>query len=156
MRKLLLTLGTLTLLVVVAAGAGIGLLIYKGSGLDSESRAYVDSAVPAILGTWSKQALLDRATPELRANATQADLASLFDWASRLGPFVAYEVASGDANMSFVAGSGSTTSAHYAARVLFRDGSATIYIMLLKRDGNWRINGFHIEPVVAPGTGGKA
>jgi hypothetical protein len=156
MRKLLTAIGALTMIIILAAGTGLGVLIYKGNGLDRESKTYVDTAIPAIVGTWSKQALLDRATPELRATATPQDLASLFDWASKLGPFVAYEGASGDANMQFMAGSGSAVSAHYAARVRFRDGTAIIYIMLLKRDGDWRINGFHIEPALTQGTDGKA
>ncbi|MGD0429942.1 MAG: hypothetical protein ABSA58_02515 [Acetobacteraceae bacterium] len=146
MRKFLVALGAMTLAVVVAAGIGVGILIYKGKSLDRESKAYVDSAVPAIVTVWSKDALLDRATPELRANARPEDLRSLFDWASRLGPFVAYEGATGDSNMSFMPGGNSTVSARYAAKVRFRDGTATIRIVLLKRDGNWLINSFHIEP----------
>ena len=69
MRKFLVALGAMTLAVVVAAGIGVGILIYKGKSLDRESKAYVDSAVPAIVTVWSKYALLDQATPELRANA---------------------------------------------------------------------------------------
>jgi hypothetical protein len=146
MRKFLVALGAATLFVVVAAGIGVGILIFKGKSLDRESQAYVDSAVPAIVAAWSKDALLTRATPELRANARPEDLRSLFDWASRLGPFMAYEGAVGDSHMSFLLGGNSTVSARYAAKVRFRDGTATIRIVLLKRDGNWMINSFHIEP----------
>jgi hypothetical protein len=146
MRKFLVALGAMTLFIVVAAGLGVGILIYKGKGLDRESKAYVDSAVPAIVAVWSKEALLDRATPELRANARPEDLRSLFDWASRLGPFVAYDGAMGDSNMSFMLGGSGTVSARYVAKVRFRDGTATIRIVLVKRDGKWLINSFHIEP----------
>jgi hypothetical protein len=59
---------------------------------------------------------------------------------------VAYEGATGDSNMSFMPGGNSTVSARYAAKVRFRDGTATIRIVLLKRDGNWLINSFHVEP----------
>jgi hypothetical protein len=146
MRKFLVALGAMTLVVVVTAGIGVGVLVYKGKSLDRESQAYVDSAVPAIVAVWSKDALLARATPELRANARPEYLRSLFDRASRLGPFEAYEGAVGDSNISFMLGGGGTVSARYAAKVRFRDGTATIRIVLLKRDGNWMINGFHIEP----------
>jgi hypothetical protein len=149
MRKFLAALGAVTLVIVVAMGIGAGVLIYQGNNLDRESQAYVDTAVPAILAIWSKDALLDRATPELRANAKPEDLRSLFDWASRLGPFEAYEGATGDSNMSFMFGGGSIISARYAAKVKFRNGTATIRIVLLKRDGNWMINGFRIESALA-------
>jgi len=65
-RKFLYVLGSLTLVVIVGAGIGLGVAFYKGHELDAESKAFVDSAIPAITATWSKQQLLDRATPELR------------------------------------------------------------------------------------------
>jgi hypothetical protein len=68
MRKFLYVLGALTLIVIVAAGIGGGVFFYQGHALDAESKAFVDSAVHAIAATWSKQQLLDRATPELREN----------------------------------------------------------------------------------------
>ena len=62
-----------------------------------------------------------------------------------LGPFVEYEGATGQANMSYMTGSGSTVSASYIAKVKFKDGIATMRILLVKRDGEWMINGFHVD-----------
>jgi len=149
MRKFLTALGAATLFIVVAVGVGRSVLIYQGNNLDRESQAYVDTAVPAILAIWSKDALLDRATPELRASARPEDFKSLFGWASRLGPFEAYQGATGDSSMSFVFGEGSVITARYVAKVRFRNGTATIRVVLLKRDGNWMINGFRIESALA-------
>jgi hypothetical protein len=149
MRKFLTALGAATLFIVVAVGIGRAVLIYQSNNLDRESQAYVDAAVPAILAIWSKDELLDRATPELRASARPEDFRSLFGWASRLGPFEAYEGATGDSNMSFMFGGGSVVTARYAAKVRFRNGTATIRVVLLKRDGNWMINGFRIESALA-------
>jgi len=62
-RRFLLILGALTLAIIVVAGIGAGLLIYKGNSLDAESKAFVDTAVPAIAANWNKEQLLDRMTP---------------------------------------------------------------------------------------------
>lgn len=111
MRKFLLILGALTLVIIVAAGIGFGMLALKGNALDAESKAFIDSAVPAIAASWSKEQLLDRATPELRSSVKPEELRVLFDAVSQLGTFLDYEGATGDANMSYMAGSGSTVSA---------------------------------------------
>jgi hypothetical protein len=155
MRKFLLILGALTLVVIVAAGIGVGIVAYKGNALDAESKAFVDGAVPAIAANWSKEQLLDRATPELRDSVKPEELRSLFDAVSQLGPLVEYEGAAGDANMSYMAGSGSTVSASYVAKAKFKDGVATIQITLVKRDGRWMISGFHVDTSLsgAPGRG---
>ena len=135
MRRFLLILGALTLAIIVVAGIGAGLLIYKGNSLDAESKAFVDTAVPAIAANWNKEQLLDRMTPELRANVRPEDLQALFNTISQLGSLVEYQGATGEANMSYLAGSGSSVSASYVAKVRCKSGTATIQIAILKHDG---------------------
>ena len=147
-KKLLYTLGTLTLTAIVAAGIGLAVLLYRGHALDAESKAFVDRAVPAVASTWSKQQLLDRATPELRESIKAEELTALFDALSRLGPLVQYEGATGEATMSYIIGSSSTVSASYVAKARFQNGSATFRILLLKRDGHWMIHNFHVDSAV--------
>ena len=79
MRKFLYFLGAFTLVAIVVAGIGVGVLVHNGNMLDAESKAFVDSAVPAISAKWSKQELLDRATAELRQAATPDQLSTFFD-----------------------------------------------------------------------------
>ena len=145
MRRLLYWLGAATLAIIVMAGTGLGVFVYRGITLDASSRAYVDSAVPAIAADWDRQQLLERITPELRAEITPATLRVVFDMGSRLGPMVAYQGARGAANMSYVTGSGGSVSAAYVAKVKCRDGNATIRIALLERDGRWMISGFYVD-----------
>jgi len=148
MRRFLYILGALTLIVVVLAGTGLAVFLYKGHALDAESKAFVDTALPAIAATWSKQQLLDRATPELRESLKPDQLNALFDALSRLGPLVEYEGATGEATMSYMIGSGSTVSASYVAKARFQNGSATFRILLMRRDGHWMIHNFHVDSVV--------
>lgn len=155
MRKVLYILGALTLIFIVVAGAGIGVVVYKGNTLDKESRAFVDGAVPAIAGTWSQQELLDRATPELRETARLAQLGMVFETLSQLGPLVGYDGATGDASMSYMSGSGGTVAASYVAKARFRNGNATFHIGLVKRDGHWMIQTFHVDPGSRSGVGAE-
>jgi len=126
-RKFLYTLGAITLLIIVVASIGMGALVYRGNALDAESKAFVDSAVTTLATSWSNEQLLERATPELRASVKPEQLKSVADAFSRLGPLLKYQGATGQANMSYIAGSGSSVSASYVATTGFRDGTATMW-----------------------------
>ena len=156
MRRFLSLLGALTLIAVVAVGIGVVVLVYKGNALDSESKAFVDSAVPAIVANWSKAQLLDRASPELRHSLEPGQLTALFDKLSRLGPLVEYEGAKGQSTISYFTGSGGSISAFYVAKARFKNGSATFRILLTKRPGRWTIQGFHVDPAPSGQTGKAA
>jgi hypothetical protein len=145
-RKFLYVLGAVTLAVIVAAGLGLGVAFYKGHALDAESKTFVDDAIPAIAGTWSKEQLIDRSTMELRESIKPDELNALFDRLSQLGPLVEYQGATGQATMSYLSGSGSTVSASYDAKARFQNGSAAFRILLMKRDGHWLIHNFHVDP----------
>jgi hypothetical protein len=149
MRRFLLVLGTLTLVFIVVAVIGIGVLFYKGSALDAESKAFVDRAVPAIVGKWDKNQLLELASPELQQKVRPDELNALFTSLSRLGHLVEYVGATGDARMSYNLGSGGTLTASYLARARFENGAAMIRLNLIKRDGDWMINYFYVD--TAPG-----
>ena len=145
MRKFLYILGALTLTMLVVIGVGVGVLFYSGSALDTESKAFVDSAVPAITANWSEDQLLDRSTPELRNSIKPGELKSLFAAFARIGPLVEYQGAMGEANMFYAVGAGSTVSASYVAKARFQNGDAIFRIALLKRDGHWLIQNFHVD-----------
>ncbi len=68
-------------------------------------------------------------------DSAQVGLSALFDRLSQLDPLIEYEGATGEAAMSYIAGSGSTESASYVAKARFQNGSATFRIVLMKRDG---------------------
>src|SRR5258706_8303341 len=145
MRRFLYVLGILALFAIIAAGVGLGVMLYNGRMLDAESKAFVDSAVPAIAASRSSEQLIERATPELRENAKPDDLRALFDTLSRFGPLVEYQGATGEAAMSYIAGSGSKVSASYVANARFQNVSATFRLVLIKRNGHWMIHNFKVD-----------
>lgn len=152
MKKFLMVFGAIALVGVLAIGGMIGWAAYRGSALDSESKAFVDAAVPAIAKNWNKQKLLDRAAPELKAKATPEQLTLIFDTLAKLGPTVEYEGAKGDAVMSYGTDAGSGISATYEAKARFQNGGVILRIGLVKRDGRWMILNFHADPAPAQGT----
>ena len=153
MRRFLYIMGALALMLVATAVIGLGIFFYTGRSLDAESHAFVDTALPAITTGWSKQQLLDRATPELREKLKPGQLEAFFDDArSRLGALVEYQGATGGSVKSYIIGSGTTVSATYVAKARFQNGTATFRLVLMKRDGRWLIHNFRAEPTLGDGT----
>jgi hypothetical protein len=143
MKKVLIVLGSIFLVLVVLAIIGIGIAAYKGTALDKESKAYVDSAVPAIVTGWNKQQLVSRASPEFMQAVKDDELDKLFGMFHRLGNFKSYDGAKGDSNMT-VSNKGKVVSAAYIANATFDTGPATIKISLIKH-ADWQILGFHVD-----------
>jgi hypothetical protein len=152
-RKFLYILGALALIAILASGVGLGMVLYKGHALDAESKAFVDSAIPAIAAGWNKQQFLDRAAPELRERVKPEELNALFNHFAPLGPLVEYEGATGEATMSYMTGAGGTVSAFYVAKARCQNGSVALRIRLLKRDGRWMIRDFRVDSVPGSQTG---
>jgi hypothetical protein len=146
MKKVLIILASLCLVAVVLAIAGVAFVVSKGRAFDRESKAYVDSAVPAIVSGWDKQQLLSRASPEFRQAVTDEDLEKLYNMFRRLGTLKSYDGSQGESNMS-VTNRGKVISASYLARATFDTGPAEIKIALIKHD-EWQIMGFRIDSKV--------
>jgi hypothetical protein len=146
MRKILYGLGLVSLVLVAILIGGIAVIAYKGNKLDAESKGFVDTAVPAISANWSSKALLERASPEFVQSVSADQLKAAFDQFSTLGRLTRYEGSQGEANMAFQPGPGSSISASYTAKARFENGEAVFRIALVKRDGDWLIRGFNIEP----------
>jgi hypothetical protein len=146
MRKVVLTLafgatGFLLLCVAMFAYAA-----WKLVGLDAEARAYAHSAVQVITAHWDSRELRSRATQDLMSKVSDQKLSAMFVWFSSLGKPVHDRGCQGNASVykSMVGHPGSTTG-HYDCSVTFQGGDATIDLFLVKQDGKWLINGFHVN-----------
>lgn len=152
MKKRLLIILSIAGAVVAVAGIAAGLIAYNGAKLDRESKAYTDTAIPAIAAQWDIYRLMQDASPELLAaieksqGAGKISLGDLFKlFSERLGKLKRYDGANGQATMRYEPGKGKTVSAEYKARGVFEKGAATIDVGLLKRDGAWKIASFHVN-----------
>lgn len=148
MKKFFIVLGSIFLAVLVLGAIGIGYIAYRGNALDKESKAYADSAIPAIVTTWSEKELLDRASPEFKQASTIDQLDRLFRMFATLGRLQKCEPAQGQSLMSATTQSGKTISAQYTAKATFEKGEATIKLGLIKHGDQWQILGFYVDSPV--------
>jgi len=142
-----LSLCALGLLIVLAAGTGIGMLVYKVHALNAQSKAFVGNAVPAIAASWNEEQLLSRATPELRDQIMSEDLPTLSALSTHLGQFAEYLGATGEVSWVSLAGFGGSISATYVAKASFVNGITTFRLTLVRLDGRWMISEFHLDAV---------
>jgi hypothetical protein len=151
MKKFFIILGSIFLAIIVLGAIGIAFVAIRGNALDKESKTYADSAIPAIVSTWSEKELLDRASPEFKQAVAIDQLDRLFRWFSGLGQLQKCEPAQGQALMSATTQTGKRTSAEYTAKATFQKGEATIKLGLIKHGDQWQILGFHVDsPALAP------
>ncbi len=151
MKKVLIVLGSIFLVIVVLAVIGIAFVAVRGGALDKESKAYADSAILAIVTTWSERALLDRASPEFKQAVTIDQLDRLFRWVSSLGRLQKCEPAEGHSLMSATTQTGKMISAQYTAKASFEKGEATITLGLIKHGDQWQILRFDVHsPQLVP------
>jgi hypothetical protein len=145
MKKSLVTLGLVFLGLLAVAVIGIAIMAWKGTELDKESKAYVDTAVPAIVTSWDQQQLMDRACTQLTQATTPNDLDRLFAWFRTLGRLKSYQGCQGQAKIAVTSGTGKTISAHYTAKASFENGYAAIEVNLVKAGDLWKIAGFRVN-----------
>lgn len=145
MKKFLVVVGAIALVALVFIVALVAVVTVKGRGLDEESKRYADNTIVAIVSNWNERALLDEASPEFikACPATCTDM--LFNQAGKLGTLAHYLGSSGQANINFLIGMGTSITATYIARATFAHGAATMKLDIVKRDGRWRILGFFVH-----------
>ncbi len=146
MKRTITLLGCVFLALVVVLASVFGALVLNGKRLDKESRAYADSAVPAIAADWSVDELRKRASQEFDSAVDYDEIADYFDTLHQLGAFVSYQGSSGESTISISFRYGLEITADYAASVDFEDGSAEIQILLIKQDNLWQILDFKVTP----------
>ena len=151
MKKFFIVLGSIFLAIIVLGAIGIAFVAIRGTALDKESKAYADSAIPAIVSGWSEKELLDRASPELKKAVTIDQLDRLFRWVGGLGVLQKCDPAEGHSMMSATTQTGKVISAQYTAKTTFQKGEATIKLGLIKHGDQWQILSFYVDsPALAP------
>ena len=146
MKRLLSLVGALFLMLVLAIGGFAAYAMHRGEELDSSSKAYVEANVPAIASTWSKPALLKRASSQLlrviRSHPGRID--RMFRRLSLLGPMQGFGHVQGESNVSYHLPDGRSITAVYAARAVFAHGEADIKVRLILQAGKWRFLNFYV------------
>jgi hypothetical protein len=151
MKKFLAVLGIIFLVMIVLGAIGIGFIAVRGNALDKESRAYADTAIPAVVNGWSEQELLARASPEFKQAVTQDKLDQLFHRFTSLGRLQKCDPAQGQAGITVTPQTGKVISGQYAAKAKFEKGDANIKLILIKHGDQWQIASFYVDsPALLP------
>jgi hypothetical protein len=147
MKKFLIIIGSGFLVLVFLIACFIGYAVYQGQGLDASSKAYVEANILPIISTWSKDALLKRASPELlkSVNEKSEEFDQLFKKLSKLGPMQKFGEVKGESNVAYTTQNGKVTSAAYVTAAKFEKGDVRIFIRLIQLSGHWQILSFYVD-----------
>ena len=146
MKRILTVLCGAFLSILIIAVAVFAIRAFKGKGLDQQSKLYADSAIPAIISQWDEQALVGRASPELKVVLKKnGGLDNLFGRFHKLGRLKKYYGAVGESNISITTQNGKVITALYIAKADFQSGHAEIRIGLIKHGDNWQILNFYVN-----------
>ena len=146
MKKFFSILGGIFAVLIVAAVVGFFILNYFGTGLDEESKEYVDSTLPQIIQNWDVDELINKASPELLQVAPKEKIEELFImFSERLGPVKEYKGSNGQSNMSVTTQEGKVITGAYVAEAIFEKAPATIQFRIIKHDNQWQILEFRVN-----------
>src|SRR6202012_5934204 len=109
-------------------GIGFWYVAARGNALDKESKAYVNSAIPAIITNWNKEELVDRASPEFRKDVPDSKIDDLLSRFTVLGKFMTFDSATGQASIYASPQTGKVVTADYQSLAYFEKGNAMIKI----------------------------
>ena len=146
MKKFFTILGGIFAVLIFVIVVAFFILNHFGTGLDEESKSYVDSNLPKIITNWNVDQLLNRASPELMKVAPKEKIEKLFNaFSERLGPLKEYKGSNGQANMTLITQKGKVITATYIAEAIFEKAPATIQFRIIKRGNNWQILEFRVN-----------
>jgi hypothetical protein len=145
MKNFLVILGGLFLAIIVIAAVGFAYVATTGSALDTESKAYAEAAIPAIIADWDGSELSKRESPEFAAVVSAADLDKLIQNFRRLGKLKQFNGVKGEAMLTAVPQHGSRITANYVGSAEFDTGPAQIDLGLIKHGDDWQILRFRVN-----------
>ena len=133
------------LLLLMASGAGAMMLVSHLRTLNVDSKTLADSAVAGMAAGWTDNQLLQRLSPAERARLKPTDLDALADLRARMGRYESDQGATGGTDNPLVHLFIGTPTATYEAKAIFVNGTATFHFGLIKPDGRWMIDFYHID-----------
>ncbi len=145
MKKTVTILGYAFIVFIILMLAAVAGLVALGKKYDKESKAFVDTAVQAIVADWDIEELQKRASSEFNDEVDYESLAEDFSTLQQLGKLVEYKGSRGDSNIT-ISLSGYAITADYTATAEFEAGLAEMQVSLVRREGRWQILDFSVSP----------
>lgn len=148
MRTFLAVIGALAIFVVGAFAILVVIGLNAIKPLTAEATAYADAAIPAIATEWDGAALMQRASPELKAELTDEKLQGVMTFGTKhLGAMTDYQGATClivDFQMN--TGDSERVQASCDARAEHEGGGAGYSLALVKRNDAWSLLSFFVVP----------
>ena len=145
MKKTLMILGGIFSVLIILGVVGFIIMAIIGTGLDKESKAYVDDVTPKILSNLNKETLFKYSSDELKNSATSEEIDKIFSFFEKLGKFKEYKGSKGQSYTNIDLVKGKQILGYYTAQADFESEPATISITAIKKDNGWQILNFHIN-----------
>ncbi len=142
--------GAVVLAAILVVAPIIGFGVYRTLALKAESTPFIETSVRAIAAHWDQHQLLDRATPELRANAAPQELASAFGSLAELGAPLDYQPGTGDFHLDLDTRNLVKVWTVATVRVRCEHGTVALKLTVVRRDERWMINDFDYDIEPAP------
>ena len=144
MKKILTILGAIFICLILVGVIAISGLYYYFSGLNKESKAYVDEVIPMIVTSWNSKELINRVSPEFLQVVSAEKIGLLFSTLSeQIGPLKDYKGSTGKAKVT-ITPKGKVIAANYLAKAVFEKAPAKIEIQTILLDNKWQIEGFRV------------
>jgi len=135
----------LLLLLALASGTGAVMLVAHLRTSNVESKTFADGAVSGLAADWSDQQLQERLSPAEQKRLKSVDLAELAKLRARMGRFERDLGTTGAVSYPWIHFFVGSLRATYAAKAIFVNGIATFHLGLIKLDGRWMIDSYHID-----------
>lgn len=132
--------------IIVIIGVIISLVLnYLNTGLNRESKEFVDKIVTQITTSWDPNLLIKNASPELLKSVSNKKIKESFKaFDKKLGSLEKYLGSSGEVGI-YVKKETRIITATYSAKVKFKNTIAEIKIQLIKDANIWKIAVFSVK-----------
>ena len=147
MKSYLSIIGGLFIVICFVVAYYIGYNPFQSQDMEASSKAYVEKNVPAIISTWSMDALLKRSSPDfLKSIGGNPDLLEQqFHKLSKLGAMQSFGNVKGYASNFTTNQNLIVTYASYVAIAKYEKGEANISVNLVQTHDQWQISKFKVD-----------
>jgi len=145
MKKFLMVVGAIAIFGFIAMVALIGIAAIGLNETNEEAKAYVAESIKAVATGWSEEALLARASTELKDQFQPGQLETFLGDSSRaIGGLETLGEISCSTNSSVTTSEGRKSIAECTSDGVHERGRAEYRVSVIKRADEWRVNSFFV------------
>ncbi|NQU16809.1 MAG: hypothetical protein HQ564_01980 [Candidatus Saganbacteria bacterium] len=146
MKRILVLLTIIAIIGVIASLV----LNFINSGLNQESKNYVDKTIKEMITSWNPEILIKQASPQLLKDISPHKIRVSFNaFKKRYGSLQKYEGSSGQVGVN-IKKERKIFTAIYSINARFKRASAVIQVQLIRNNDQWQILAFQVNPKTKP------